>query len=134
MNNKNVKKYITERFVSDGIKRKDVYTKGNEVVDFHNEKYSEFDVKDDFYEYIYSLCTDGCFYDFCQTQTEKCTGETIESIQEEIINSEDPYEDDDLDNTGFIYDWYLMDQMRTSFNGGFDFFVDILDEIEEKKL
>ena len=134
MNSENIEKYIKECFLSHGIKREDVYTTMKDVVDFHNEKYSEFDVKDDFYEYIYSLCTDGCFYDFCQHQTEKCTGETIESIQEKIIHSGDPYEDDDLDNMGFIYDWYLMDRMRTSFNGGFDFFVYILDEIDQEKL
>lgn len=131
MNYENIEKYIKESFLSDGIKRQDVYTKMDEVVDFHNEKYAEFDVKDDFHEYIYSLCTDGGFFDFCQHQTEKSTGETIESIQEEIISSGDPYEDEDLDNIDFIYDWYLMDRLRSCFSGGFDFFVDILDEVEK---
>ena len=119
--------------MSDGIKREDVYTEWRKVVDFHNEKYAEFSVKEDFYEYIYSLCADGGFYDFCRRQTENCTGETIESIQEDIINSDDPYEDEDLDNMDFIYDWYLMDRMRFTFNGGFNFFSEILNEIKEEK-
>lgn len=134
MNWENIEKYIKESFFDDEIKREDVYTGWEEVVDFHNEKYAAFNVKHDFYEYIHSICDEGCFYDFCRHQTENCTGETIESIKEQIIDGEDPYEDEDLDNMGFIYNWYLRNEMRSTFNGGFDFFVEILDEIEEEKL
>lgn len=133
MNWENIEKYIKESFVDDEIKREDIYTRWEEVVDFHNEKYAEFSVKLDFYKYIHSLCVDGNFYDFCRRQTENCTGETIESIKEQIIDGEDPYEDEDLDNIGFIYDCYLRNEMRSTFKDGFDFFAEIINEIEEEK-
>ena len=134
MNYENIKKYIKECFLSDGIQRKDVYTDVYEVVTVYNEKYLEYHVKDSFKDYIFHICTDGSFFEFCCNQTEHPVGEAIESIQEEIMNNHEISEYEDLDNMDFIYNWYLTDRIKSCFNDGFDFFIDILNDIEQLHL
>lgn len=134
MNYENIKKYIKECFLSDGIQRKDVYTDVYEVVTVYNEKYLEYHVKDSFRDYIFHICTDGSFFEFCCDQTENCIGEALESIQEKIIHSDEPMEYEDLDNVEFIYNWYLTDRIKSCLKDGFHFFIDILDDIEQLHL
>lgn len=134
MNCENIEKYIKECFLSDGIHRKDVYTDVYEVVTVYNEKCLEYHVKDSFKDYIFRICSDGSFFEFCCNKTEHPVGEAIESIQEEIMNNHEISEYEDLDNMDFIYNWYLTERIRHYLNNGFDFFIDILNDIEQSHL
>lgn len=129
MNYENIEKYIKECFINDGIKNEDVYTNKYEVKNFYNEKQMEYNVKQSFKDYIFSICYDGSFYDFCSNQKENCIGESVESIQEEIMNSDDDY--NDINNMDYIYNWYITDRLSSCLNDDFNFFIDILKDIEK---
>ena len=133
MNYDNIKTYIKNAFVEDGVTRKDVYTNSRIVTNWYDEKELEFDVHPDFSDYIYRICNDGDFYHFCCEHGNNIHGETIEKIQQEIIREDDDYDEEELNDNGFIYSWYLLDRIRYCLQEGFDFFVDILNEMEKEK-
>ena len=133
MNYDNIKTYIKNAFVEDGVTRKDVYTNSRIVTNWYDEKELEFDVHPDFSDYIYRICNDGDFYHFCCEHGNNIHGETIETIQQEIIDEDDYYNEEELNDKSFIYSWYLLDRIRYCLQEGFDFFVDILNEMEKEK-
>lgn len=132
MNYETIEKYLKECFLSDGIKKEDLYTKSYVVTDFHNEKLMEYNVKEKFKDYIYGLCEN--FYDFCCENNITENEETIEEIKKEILSSDTPvsYGDDydDLENIDFIYHWYITDRLGSCFHDDFDFFVNIINDIQ----
>lgn len=128
MNIENIQSLLRESFKEDGIQKEDIFISLKKTKnEFHDEEY-DYEVSDNFKEYIYDLCTRTFFYDYSQNMIEKDDDEELEDIKKEIKYDTMSIQREDIDELDIIYDWYLNDRVQFFLNEDINFFLDLLDD------
>ena len=84
MNIENIQSLLRESFKEDGIQKEDIFTSLKKTKnEFHDEEY-DYEVSENFKEYIYDLCSRTFFYEYSQNMIEKDDDEELEDIKKEI--------------------------------------------------
>ena len=130
MNIDNIKSFLKESFIEDGIQKNDIYSYIKKSINsFHEEEY-DYEVKKEFEDYINSLCNRSFFYEYSKNLNIKDDDEDIDDIRKEIEYENIIQDDlDDIDELNLVYDWYLNDRINFFLKEDINFFLDILDDI-----
>lgn len=130
MNIDNIKSFLKESFIEDGIQKNDIYSYIKKSINsFHEEEY-DYEVKKEFEDYINSLCNRSFFYEYSKNLNIKDDDEDIDDIRKEIEYENIIQDDlDDIDELNLVYDWYLNDRIKFFLKEDINFFLDILDDI-----
>ena len=129
MNSKAIEILFRENFKRDGIKRSDVFTtfqiKPNNVI--------EYDLNNDFVEYVNKVVRNlPSFYEYCKEVLQKDKLDEMELVKrtiKEIRKSCTIFDENDLEDSDFVYDWYLESRVECLLCEDIDFFFDILDSL-----
>lgn len=136
MNLENVEKLYRYFFRKDKITRQHVYTNFQEIICSDGLEEIEYDLKDSFIDYVETIRDRFNFYEFCLKilQRERMNEpEREKEIIKEIRESETEADETDLEDSDFIYNWYLEDRVEHCLYENLDFFLDIIDDLNESK-
>jgi hypothetical protein len=136
MNLGNIEKLYRYFFKKDKITRQDVYTNLQEVIHSDGSEVIEYELKDSFIDYVEKIRDRFNFYEFCLKilQRERMNEpEREKEIIKEIRESETEADENDLEDSDFIYNWYLENRLEHCLYENLDFFLDIIDELNESK-
>lgn len=136
MNLGNIEKLYRYFFKKDKITRQDVYTNLQEVIHSDGSEVIEYELKDSFIDYVEKIRDRFNFYEFCLKilQRERMNEpEREKEIIKEIRESETEADENDLEDSDFIYNWYLEDRVENCLYENLDFFLDIIDDLNESK-
>ena len=128
MNIENIQSLLRESFKEDGIRKEDIFISLKKTTnEFHDEEY-DYEVSNNFKEYIYDLCTRTFFYDYSQNMIKKDDDEELEDIRKEIKYDSISIQKEDLDELDIVYDWYLNDRIQFFLREDLNFFLDLVDD------
>lgn len=126
MNIENIQSLLRESFKEDGIQKEDIFTSLKKTKnEFHDEEY-DYEVSENFKEYIYDLCSRTFFYEYSQNMIEKDDDEELEDIKKEIEYDTISIQKEDIDELDIIYDWYLNDRVQFFLKEDINFFLDLI--------
>lgn len=131
MNEHNIKQYVKEYFKEDGIKRSEIYDSSFEGTDFYENPVIYYNVPYTFTEYIENMIDDVHFFQYLRYK-KRLDSINIDEIRYEIECSDTNYTESDLCSSKFIYNWYFVNRLQYIMSKKFDFFLNIMDDIENE--
>ena len=131
MNEHNIKQYVKEYFIQDGIQRNEIYDSSFEGTDFYENPVIYYNVPYTFTEYIDDMIDDVHFFRYCRYK-KRLDHINIDEIRYEIECSDTSYTESDLCSAKFIYNWYFVNRLRYIMSKRFGFFLNIMDDIESE--
>lgn len=131
MNEHNMKQYVKEYFKEDGIRRDEVYDSSFQGTDFYENPVIYYNVPYTFTDYIENMIDDVHFFQYCKYK-KRLDSINIDEIRYEIECSDTNYTERDLCSAKFIYNWYFVNRLQYIMSKRFDFFLNIMDEIEHE--
>jgi hypothetical protein len=111
MNLDTIRNFLKENFIIDDIKKTDV-------------------VHENFKHYLHNICNNGSFYRYCCEQKLFHDQNFMKKIQKNIIKHDFIFNDEDLDDIVFIYNWFITNKIRKLLKKDVQFFIHIFNEIE----
>lgn len=129
MNIENIQSLLKESFKKDGIKKENIYISVKKSINSFNEEEYDFELNEQFKEYINDLCNRTFFYQYSKNFRIKDDDEDIDDIKKEIEYDNENISKEELDELDIIYDWYLNDRINFFLKEDINFFLDILDDI-----
>lgn len=111
MNLDTIKNFLKENFIIDDITKTDV-------------------VNENFKYYLDSICNNGSFYKYCCERKLFHDKNFMKKIQRNIIKHDFMFNDEDLDDIVFIYNWFITNKIRKLLKNDVQFFIHIFNEME----
>lgn len=126
-----MKQYIKDYFKDDGIKRSEIYDSSFEGTDFYENPVIYYNVPETFKDYIQNIIDDVHFYNYCRYK-KRLDNINLDEIRYEIECSGTRYSESDLSSMKFVYNWYFVNRLQYIMSKRFDFFLNIMDDIENE--
>jgi hypothetical protein len=131
MNEHNIKQFVKEYFKKDDIQREEIYDSSFEGTDFYENPVIYYNVPYTFTEYIQDMIDNVQFYRYCRYKR-RLDNINVDEIRYEIECSDTSYTESDLSSVKFVYNWYFVNRLQYIMSKRFDFFLNIMDDIENE--
>jgi hypothetical protein len=131
MNHHNIKQYLKECFKQDFILEEQMYTDRFEDTDFYENPIICYDTTDFFMEYIQSICENVNFYRYCRL-LRRTDSSNFHEIVREIECNEVNYNERDLKDKNYVYNWFFRNRVQFFLSKQFDFLLNIVREVHEE--
>lgn len=121
MNRENVRKVCTQYFQEKNIKLRDIFQ--------FNEYTGKCMIKNTFIPQVKSMIEETNFYNRClmiMNSDRVNQPERVKFIIQEIRKSDTPYDENDLEDCDFIYNWYFENRIEYYLNNDIHFFFEVL--------
>lgn len=128
----NIEILYTYFFRKDGITKDHIYESCKKYKYPDGSIYYNFQLKTSFIQYVEQIKNRFSFYKFCRSILKRDKigqPEREKEIIQEIRNSDTEYDENDLEDADFIYDWYLDSRVNYYLFQDLHFFLNIVDKI-----